>query len=84
VYVLSNWKDVSQLGDAIGQEAYRRGIEPADVDWSTIERVAEEKGVDLDYSRVTRELVADHINSSWDSAAYYDEQRAKPWWARGW
>jgi len=79
---LSNWREASQLGEAIGKEAYQRGIE--ELDWNTVERMAEENGVDLDYSRVTRDVVANHINDSYEQQKYEAEQQSLPWWKRGW
>ncbi len=83
VDAVKDYKKSSDLGTAIGKEAYQQGLEPGDVEWSTVERIAQENNLNVD-KYINRDVIAESINGSWDSTAYHDEQQALPWWRRGW
>ncbi len=83
VDAVKDYKRSSDLGAAIGKEAYQQGLEPGDVEWSTIERIAQENNLNVD-KYINRDIVAESIKGSWESTAYHDEQQALPWWRRGW
>jgi hypothetical protein len=65
--------NASQLGQAIGKEAYRQGLQPGDMEWSTVETLAQQQNI-----RHHRESVGEQLKESIDEGYADAEEDAHP------
>jgi len=73
-----DYKRSSDLGTAIGQEAYRQGVDPGSLDQATIERIAQANGLNP-HKYLNSDIVDDHITESYEQAAYEHERKSRGW-----